>query len=150
MERNFQRSEAVTKSEFYLNSTYKVLNNTINRVLTLQLSSIGLNMSTEQICLKNAQLVLLVAAVEPFHMLNVFPGYFQLASYPLYIILQFSQVASQPYLNSIFGRYKDNVYPIFAPLTQNDMPFVKSGLDFVADRLFLGAIFILNSLCQKF
>ena len=55
MRRNFQRSEVVTQSEFYLNSTYKVLNIIINGMLALQLLLIGLNMSTLQICLKNAK-----------------------------------------------------------------------------------------------
>ena len=54
MGRNLYSSEIMAKSEFYLDSTYKVLNNTIDRVLTLQLFLIGLNMSTVQICLKNA------------------------------------------------------------------------------------------------
>ena len=52
--RNFKRSEAVAKSEFYVNSTYKVLHNTLDRVLILQLFLLGWNMNTVQVCWKNA------------------------------------------------------------------------------------------------
>ena len=41
MNRNVNKSEAVTKSEFYLNSTKEALNNTIDRVLTWQLFLLG-------------------------------------------------------------------------------------------------------------
>ena len=54
MSRKYKKSEAATKSEFYLNSTIEVLNNTIARVLTLQLFFLGFNKSTVQIGLKNA------------------------------------------------------------------------------------------------
>ena len=49
MGRNFKRTEAVVKLEFYVNSTCEVLNNTIDRVLILQLFLLGWNMGTIQI-----------------------------------------------------------------------------------------------------
>ena len=51
--RKLKKSEAVAKSEFYLNSTKEILNNTTATVLTWQLFLLGLNKSTVQICLKN-------------------------------------------------------------------------------------------------
>ena len=54
MSRKHKKSEAATKSEFYLNFTIEVLNNTIARVLTLQLFLLGFNKSAVQIGLKNA------------------------------------------------------------------------------------------------
>ena len=54
MSRKHKKSEAATKSEFYLNSTIEVLNNTIARLLTLQLFLLGFNKSAVQIGLKNA------------------------------------------------------------------------------------------------
>ena len=53
MRRDLKKSEAVTKSEFYLNSTKEVLNNTIATALTSQLFLLGLNKSAVQISLKN-------------------------------------------------------------------------------------------------
>ena len=51
----------------------------------------------------------------------------------------------------MFGWYKDNVYAIFALQTQDNMPFVKSGLDFVADRLdFECHFYVKYHLFQKF
>ena len=43
MRRDLKKSEAVAKSEFYLNSTKEVLNNTIATALTWQLFLLGLN-----------------------------------------------------------------------------------------------------------
>ena len=53
MRRKLNKSEAVAKSEFYLNST-KVLSNTIATVLTWPLFLQGLNKSAIQIGFKNA------------------------------------------------------------------------------------------------
>ena len=53
MRRDLKKSEAVAKSEFYLNSTKEVLNNTIATALTSQLFLPGLNKSAVQISLKN-------------------------------------------------------------------------------------------------
>ena len=53
MRRDLKKSEAVAKSEFYLNSTKEVLNNTIATALTWQLLLLGLNKSAVQISLKN-------------------------------------------------------------------------------------------------
>ena len=53
MRRDLKKSEAVAKSEFYLNSTKEVLNNTIATALTWQLFLLGLNKSAVQISLKN-------------------------------------------------------------------------------------------------
>ena len=50
MSRNFKGSKSVAKSEFYLNSIIKVLNNIIDGVL--QIFLVGLNMSTVKIGLK--------------------------------------------------------------------------------------------------
>ena len=41
MNRNVNKSETVAESEFYLNFTKEVLNNTIDRVLTWQLFLLG-------------------------------------------------------------------------------------------------------------
>ena len=54
MRRKLKKSEAVAKSEFYLNSTKEVLNNTTATALAWQLFLLGLNKSAEQISLKNA------------------------------------------------------------------------------------------------
>ena len=48
MRRKLKKSEAVAKSEFYLNSTKEILNNTTATVLTWQLFLLGLNKSTVQ------------------------------------------------------------------------------------------------------
>ena len=53
MRRDLKKSEAVAKSEFYLNSTKEVLNNTIATALTWQLFLLGLNKSAVLISLKN-------------------------------------------------------------------------------------------------
>ena len=53
MRRDLKKSEAVAKSEFYLNSTKEVLNNTIATALTWQLFLLGLNKSAVQISFKN-------------------------------------------------------------------------------------------------
>ena len=53
MRRKLKKSETVAKSEFYLNSTKEVLNNTIATALTWQLFLLGLNKSAVQISLKN-------------------------------------------------------------------------------------------------
>ena len=52
MRRKFMISETVAKSEFYVNSTKEVLNNTIATALTQQLFLLELNKSAVQIGLK--------------------------------------------------------------------------------------------------